>query len=273
VIAMRLAICNETYQDLAFAEVCADVAACGYDGIEVALSAITPDPRRLQAADARALGAMAADAGLSVVGLHWLLAAPGGMHLTTADAGVRHRTVQYLSHLARLCAAMGGSVMVLGSPKQREVLPGDTRDAAFARAVAACRSVAGVAGDLGVTLAIEPLGPAYTNFLTTAAQARDLIQAVDHPACRLHLDVFAMTTEALPIPEIIAAHADHLAHFHANSPDQRGPGSGGFDFGPIAAALRAADYQGFVSVEVFDYAPGGPAIARDSIECLRRAFA
>ncbi len=270
---MKFAICNETYGDTGFAEVCTDVAACGYQGIEVALGAIAEDPRNLTEADARGLGELAHSRGLEVVGLHWLLAAPGGMHLTTADAVTRTRTVDYLQHLARLCAAMGGRVLVLGSPKQRHVLVGECYSDAFCRATEGLRQVAETAGELGLVLALEPLAPSYTNFLTSAQEARKLIEAIDHPACRLHLDVHAMCAETDPIPELIARHADLLAHFHANAPDLHGPGSGGLDYAPIAEALRNAEYAGYVSVEVFDYTPDGPSIARQSLDYLRRVFA
>lgn len=269
---MKFAICNETYRDTSFEVVCADVAGCGYEGIEVALNAIAPDPRTLTVEDAARLGEVAGSHGLEVVGLHWLLAAPGGMHLTTSDDTIRTRTTRYLQHLAKLCAAMGGKILVLGSPKQREVLPGETYDEAFARATVACRTVAETAGELGLTLALEPLAPSLTNFLTTAAETKALIDAVAHPACRLHLDVYAMGSESATIPEIIEEHGDLLAHFHANAPDMRGPGSGGLDYVPIVAALKNAGYGGYVSVEVFDYRPDGGTIARESIEYLRRVF-
>jgi sugar phosphate isomerase/epimerase len=266
---MKLAICNETYVDWPFDRICADAAECGYDGIEIAPSTLDPDPRNLTEDHARAVGEMAHRAGLEVVGLHWLLKAPEGMHLTTPDSKIRKKTIRYLEHLARLCAAMGGSVLVLGSPKQRGIEKGGDRDGAWRHAVDGCRRVAETAGPLGVTLAIEPLASYLTNFVTTAAEGARLVEAVDHEAFRLHLDVFAMSSEDAPIPRIVAEHGQSLAHVHVNDTGMGGPGSGDVDYPTIIAALRAVHYDGFLSVEVFDFAPGGPKIARDSIEFLR----
>lgn len=269
---MRYAFCNETYGDMPLHAVCADIAAAGYDAVEVAPFTLADDPRTLTEADGERLGAIAREAGLEVAGLHWLLVKPEGMHLTTPDASVRKQTAEFGAHLSRLCAAMGGRVMVWGSPKQRDIEPGQSYDDAFANAIEVCRAVCEVAGPLGVTLAMEPLGTVETNFLTTAAETIKLIEAVDHPAIGLHLDVKAMSYEDDPIADVIRASAKHVAHFHANDPNLRGPGTGEIDFVPIAAALNDINYTGYVSVEVFDYTGGPEKIARDSIAFLRQIF-
>lgn len=269
---MKFGICNETWQGWDFPRTCAEIAAAGYDGVEVAPFTLNDDPRTLGESDAKKAGDVARSAGLEVIGLHWLLVKPAGMHLTTADAAVREKTVEFARHLARLCAAMGGTIMVWGSPKQRNVGDGENYDDAMRRAADSMRQICQTAGPLGITIAMEPLGPGETNFLTTAEETVRFIRAVDHPACRLHLDVKAMSTEARPIPQIIHESRNYLAHFHANDPNLRGPGFGQLKFEPIAAALREAKYDGYVSVEVFDYSPDARTIARQSIDYLRKAF-
>jgi len=271
---MKLAICNETYRGLEFSRVCADVAAAGYEGIELSLSEFDSDPSRIDEERAAQLGAQARAEGLEVAGLHWLLIQPPGLHLSTADAGVRARTVEYMQHLARLCSAAGGRVMVLGSPSQRSVCEGETYEEAFQRMSASCRAVADVAGPLGVTLALEPLSPELTDMLSTSAEALRMISAVDHPACRLHLDAWALSTEGRPAGELVAAGAEHIVHVHVNDPTTKGgPGSGTHDQRPLLSALRSIDYTGFLSVEVFLAEPDGPLVARESAAYLRETLA
>lgn len=269
---MRFGICNETYQGWDFARTCDDIAASGYDGVEIAPFTLHEDPRQLTEQHAAAFGEVARRAGLAVIGLHWLLLNPPGLHITTPDDNVRAATVDFARHLARLCAAMRGTIMVWGSPKQRNIAVGERYDDAFARGADAMRQVCEVSGPLGVTIAMEPLSKAETNFLLSAEETVRFCRAVDHPACRLHLDVKAMSSEPKPIPQIIAESKDWTAHFHANDPNLRGPGMGEVKFEPIAAALRKTGYDGYVSVEVFDYMPDGPTIARQSIEYLRKSF-
>lgn len=269
---MKFGICNETYQGWDFARTCADIAASGYDGVEIAPFTLREDPRQLTERDAADYGKIARATGLEVIGLHWLLVKPTGLHLTTPDDAIRRKTIDFAKHLARVCAAMGGTIMVWGSPKQRNVATGERYQDAMKRAVDAMREICQTAGPLGVSIAMEPLGPGETNFLNTAQETIRFIDQVAHSACRLLLDVKAMSTESKPIPQIIAESKSRLAHFHANDPNLRGPGFGEVKFEPIAEALREAGYDRYVSVEVFDYSPDPQTIARKSIECLRRTF-
>ena len=64
-----------------------------------------------------------------------------------------------------------------------------------------------------------------------------------------------------------------MAYFHANDRNLKGPGFGDVDFTPIAGALRAAGYDGVVSVEVFKFEEGPEAIATRSLEYLKKVFA
>lgn len=269
---MKFAICNETFQDWPFDRAFAFARQCGYTGIEFAPFTMEKHALDISAARRAEVRRQAEEAGLEVVGLHWLLAFTEGYYLTSPDAEVRRRTSDYLGELARLCRDLGGSIMVLGSPKQRNLLTGVTHAQAMQYAADVLQHAVPTLEECGVTLAVEPLGPEEGDFLRTARAGRELVQAVASRHCQLHLDVKAMSTEDEPIPDIIRQHADILAHFHANDANRRGPGMGAIDFVPILQALRDANYSGWVSVEVFDYDPGIESLARDSIRYLQQCL-
>ena len=121
---MKFAICNETYKGWTLEATAEHAAATGFDGLELAPFTLAEDPSKLTESDAAGVGDVVRAAGLEITGLHWLLLAPQGLHLTTPEIQVRARTVAFAQHLARLCAAMGGRVLVWGSPAQRSLEPG-----------------------------------------------------------------------------------------------------------------------------------------------------
>jgi sugar phosphate isomerase/epimerase len=207
------------------------------------------------------------------LGLHWLLARTEGLHITSADEGVRRRTADYLVELARCCRDVGGNIMVFGSPAQRRIPAGATRTRAADFAFDTFRRALPGIADCGMTLCLEPLSPPEADFLNTCAEALELIDRLNHPQCLLHLDVKAMATDEAPAPELIGRHARRAGHFHANDPNKRGPGFGSTDFVPILRALRESGYGGWVSVEVFDYSPDPETIARESLRYLRQCEA
>ena len=266
---MRYAICNETFAGWDHLKVCRHIAGLGYQGLEIApftlagrITDVSPERRR-------ELRQQAADSGVQIIGLHWLLAKTTGLQLTATEESVRKATADYLIELARACAELGGDILVFGSPAQRRIPADATREQAAGYAVDTFRRAAKAFGDYGVKLCLEPLSPPEADFLNTAAEAVDLIRRLDHPAFRLHLDVKAMATDDAPATELIGRHKDVTYHFHANDPNLRGPGFGKVDFVPIFQALKASGYQGWVSVEVFDYSPDAETIARESIRYMR----
>lgn len=267
---MKFAFCNEMFGDRPFADAFLAARDLGYTGIEIAPFTLAKDADSVSAGQRQSVKNLAADLGMEIVGLHWLLAKTEGYYLTTPDAAVRQRTGDYLAALTRLCADLGGTLMVLGSPVQRNLLPGVTHEQAMEFAADTIRRTVPVLEEHGITLALEPLGPKEGNFLNTAALGIELAQRIDSPQVRLHLDIKAMSTEAIPIPDVIRQSAAWVAHFHANDPNLLGPGMGEVDCAPIFEALREIDYQGWVSVEVFDYSPGPERILEESMNCMRR---
>ena len=270
---IKLGICNELFEGWDFARVCRTVRDIGYDGLEIAPFTLAPKITDLPAWRLRELRAMVEDSGLETIGLHWLLAKTEGFYLTSPDADTRRRTAHYLVSLAEATQALGGTVMVFGSPKLRDLLPDVSYHQAMDWAFEVISAALPAIGACGVDLCLEPLAPSETNFLTSIAQANDLIRRIDHDHFKLHLDVKAQSADPEgSVSELFAKYGNEAGHVHVQDPNLRGPGMGEVDFGPIMKSLAASGYKRWASVEVFDYAPGAEETATQSLSCLRRAL-
>jgi sugar phosphate isomerase/epimerase len=270
----KLGICNELFEGMEFGSVCRLVKMLGYDGLEIAPFTLAGLITDLDAARRRELRATVAKAGLETIGLHWLLAKTEGLYLTSPKESVRRATGDYLVALAEATRDLGGTLMVLGSPKQRNLLPGVRHDEAVGYALDVFHRIMPAIGAAGVDLCFEPLAPNDTDFINTCEQGAELVRQVGHPHFKLHLDVKAQSSErGASVPELIGKYARGAGHFHAQDVNLRGPGMGQVDFGPIMRALVESGYKGWVSVEVFDFSPGAEVTARESIGCLKNALA
>jgi sugar phosphate isomerase/epimerase len=272
-VSFRYAICNETYQDWPHERVCEAVAATGYTGLELAPFTFAPRITDVSAQRRAEIRRQAESRGLTVIGLHWLLAKTEGFMLTSPDAEVRKRTGQYLAELARCCRDVGGEILVLGSPMQRRIPAGATRAQAEDYAIDSIRHALPELERQQIDLCLEPLAPTETDFLQTAAEGKAMMDRLTHPRVKLHLDVKAMSSESKSVPDVIREFAPWMKHFHANDANRRGPGFGQTDFVPIFKALMDVKYQGWVSVEVFDYTPDPETIARESLRHMRECEA
>ena len=270
---MQFGICNEIFKDWKIEDAMSFARKAGYDAIEIAPFTIAnyvtdiPAARRTEIRDA------AARAGIAISGIHWVLVQAEGMYLNHPDTAVRTRTAKYFCDLVDFCADLGGKIIVVGSPKQRNIMDGVSPQQAWDWASTTFRDSVKRAEDRGITICFEPLAPVETNFINTAADGIRFVREHNSPNFKIILDVKAMSSEPKPIPQIIRESWPHFGYFHANDVNLKGPGFGDVDFKPIAAALKEVGYDGVVSVEVFKFEEGAEAIATRSIDYLKRAFA
>ncbi|MDO5309448.1 MAG: sugar phosphate isomerase/epimerase family protein [Planctomycetia bacterium] len=284
---MKYALCNEMFDNWSIENQIQAIASWGYDGVELAPFSLDPsfvsgntptmELSRLDSSIKQRVLTATKDYGIQTSGLHWILAKTSGYSLTSDDSQVRARTAEYLGQLAELCAELGGSYMVFGSPQQRHILKGQNRKEAIDNAAHTIDLVAPTLEQTGVYLALEALAPTETNFLNDAEETIGFIKRLtDSKWVTLHLDCKAMYCgEYRPIEDVLryAASEIKMVSFHANDPNLQGPGFGRLDFTSIMQVLQEIGFDGWIAVEPFDYSPGVVPLGRKSIEYLKTVVA
>lgn len=273
---MKFAICNESFYDLKWPQekIFDFVAKCGYQGVEIAPFTINTDITKVPASERVRLRKAADDAGIEVCGLHYVLSKSEGFHLTSDDKAIRQKTSVYLGELARFCRELGGSVMIFGSPLQRNRPQMMSMVDGYKYAAETLTGAIPVLEETDVKILMEPLSTWETNFLLDAHAGVHMAKIVDSPQVGMMIDCKAMwAMEPEPIPDVIRRYKDWFGHFHANDPNLQGPGFGELDFVPIFEALREVNYGKWVSVETFDFTPGPEKLAIDSLKYMKECLA
>lgn len=269
---MKLALCNEVLGTLEFGDQCRYAHLLGYDGLEVAPYTLVEDPSKLTDAQCATFRNTAEEEGMVITGLHWLLVQPDGLSITSADAAVRARTVSVMTRLIEVCALLGGKYLVHGSPAQRNVPAGDSRETALARAKECWAAAGESATRAGLVYCIEPLAGDQTPLVNTLAEAVAIVDELRIPGLKTMLDTSsAGRSESEPIPALIDrwVPTGHIRHVQLNDANRMGPGQGTDRFAPVLAALKRTGYRGVVAMEPFKYEPDGPGSAARAIGYVR----
>ena len=119
---MKIAICNEMFEDWKIEDVFAYAAELGYEAVEIAPFTLADSVLDISDTERARIRKAAEAAKIEIAGLHWLLVSPPGLYVNHPDAEIREETRDYFLALVNLCADLGGEVMVIGSPQQRNVM-------------------------------------------------------------------------------------------------------------------------------------------------------
>jgi sugar phosphate isomerase/epimerase len=158
--------------------------------------------------------------------------------------------------------------MVLGSSKQRQAIDGVSPAEAAGRLKEGLHRLASQSKQRGVCIALEPLAPHLCNVVNTLAEAMAIVRAVNCTAVQTMFDSHNTAAEKQPLDQLIRQHFKWIRHVHLNEMDGRRPGAGAFPFPMVFRTLRELGYQGWLSVEVFDFQPDGETVARLASEYL-----
>jgi D-psicose/D-tagatose/L-ribulose 3-epimerase len=214
----------------------------GFDGVEIPLFAG-------DAAHYRGVRKELDNLGL---GCTTVMCATAEANPISPDAALRRAGLDRLKWGIEMTAVLGGDILAgpYHSPLGVFSGTGPTADEK-SRAAEVLRQAAGEAQKAGVKLAIEYLNRFECYFLTTAAQARELVQQVNHPAFRSMYDTFHANIEEKHAAPVIKAFADSFIHVHISENDRGIPGTGHVAWDETFRALREVKYDGWMVIESF----------------------
>jgi sugar phosphate isomerase/epimerase len=226
------------------------LAQYGYDSIE-----IEGDPEKY---DTKEVRRMLKENGIFCFGSVSLMFA--GRDLIHADEAVRASTVQYLKDCVTMVEELEGREMTIVPSEVGKVKAMDTPEQEWAWAVEGLKEVYDHSEKAGVVLGLEPLNRFETNFLNRHDQAMLLAEEVG-PNCGVCLDAFHINIEEADLYQAILNARDKLVAFHVADNNRMAPGQGDYDWVRLLTTLKAAGYDGALTVEFvapLDRTPANP---------------
>ena len=167
---------------------------------------------------------------------------------------MRRRSIAHLAKCVEAAAEMGASVLAGPLLTPIGYLPGHRRGPDENMwAAEAVQAIGDVLTSTSIVLALEPVNRSETFFLRTAAEARDLCEAVNHPQVGVTLDTFHANIEEKRINAAVEHLGPYLKHLHMSENDRGVLGSGHIDFASILTSLDRVGFQGYFVVEGFGF--------------------
>ena len=273
----RLAFSTNAFKQTDVSDAVRTIARIGYAGVEIMADKPHMRPDAFTDAEARDLGRLIADLGLSVSNVNnftgFAFADGDTYHPTWVepDGADRQRRVDFTRRAIELTAMIGGERVSLqpGGPYVGRDL--DTLHDLFAEGIAACVEHARAHG---VALGIEP----EPGLLIERADQFDRFKRryfADEPTVVMNCDIGHHYCVREPPEDVIRTHHDWIGHVHVEDiADSRVhqhlvPGDGVIDFPAVFAALDEVGYAGWVTVELYPYTSTATDVARRAFAHLR----
>jgi len=151
---------------------------------------------------------------------------------------------------AAKAAVVGCTRIIVLTGQERQDI---SREEQHRNIVSGLGEMASVAGELGVTLVLEPLNTLVDHkgyYLHTAAEGFEIVREVGSPHVQLLYDIYHMQVMQGNLIQTIRENINLIGHFHAaDVPGRHEPGTGEIAWENVLQAISDSGYQGFVGLE------------------------
>lgn len=244
-----------------FAAACRHASEIGFDAVEL----FAPGPEAVSHAELSA----------NLKSHSLLLAAVGTgagwvkhkLSLTSPDESVRRGARDFIRSMIDF-GGPHGAPAIIGSMQGR-FGDGVSKEQALDWLKGALNELGEHARRHNVPLIYEPLNRYETNLINTEAAGASLMESLQTDNVRLLADLFHMNIEETDIASGLKDGGKWIGHVHFVDSNRRPAGCGHMNYAPIIAALKAINYQGYLSAEAFAW-PDSVTAARQTMESYRR---
>lgn len=221
----------------------ASLAKHGVDGVELRPSEFFPDPVQVTRAQRAEFRARVERHGLKILGFHGLIEGHRSLGFFAGEATVR-QTIQLLREQVKLCQELGGTVITLGSPKERSHGLEISTDVALRLASDEFRRLVPICESRRVSFAIDPASPEETDFIRSFDEGWRLLSLVRHSRIRLALDLRSWHRTGASLPSLVQERLPCIAHIRIR--EALDPHLPHACFGE---ALSVAGYKGWLTID------------------------
>lgn len=256
------------------------IKKAGYDTVEIPIFEGTPDYFARLGEQLDKIGLERSI--VSVIG-------PSGKNPLSPDKAARAAAVDYTKWLIDCTAALGAKIIAGPMHSELGYFSGDGATAAETKlGISYHRKVGDYAAKHDIRFALEALNRFECYFLNTMQQLADYLDAVDHPAIKGMYDTFHANIEEKDPVAAIKAIRKHMIHVHISENDRGTPGKGHVPWAATYKALRAAKYDGWITIEAFgrslpalaaatrvwrDFFPSQESVYLDGIKQMKAGWA
>jgi D-psicose/D-tagatose/L-ribulose 3-epimerase len=216
-------------------------------GIEIAPSIIWQEPIKINLREIDKFNKLLESYNIDLVGFHSLLFTNPKLEFFK-DKDTRKKTINYINELIDKCADLNGKKLVYGSPNSRK-----TRDKKYDDCVKQIIEdftiIAEHAKAKDQFFCIEPLDKNTTEFISSFEEGGDIVNAVNHNNCRLHLDTKVLFNEK-KINNLIKKYSKIIEHVHVSDQDLSEPGTINYEHEEISLALNKINYSKYLTIEM-----------------------
>lgn len=177
---------------------------------------------------------------------------PAFLRLTGENVAPSGVIDAYLEKALYRAAAMGADKVIFGSSGAKNIPSGYSYDKAYGQIVLLLKRAADIAGQMGITIGLEPLNRKEGNLIRNLSESSQLMKDVASLQVRLMMDYYHFSMECETL-EMLGYLVEDIIHVHLADPHGRGfPLAEDLE---ILSFMKKRGYEGGVSIEAYSRNP------------------